>query len=149
MTDAAYRSNRREWAVALAAAALLVLLLWLAGKLLLPALRRSDEPTIIDRQLGATVERLDPVTAHELGDGAQADELVVTSVAEGGPADRAGVRAGDVIESVAGKPARSVPDLASAVVTPPTRLIVDRGGEHVILMLPGGASPGGAGQGRR
>jgi S1-C subfamily serine protease len=142
------RLNRREWAVALGAAVLLVILLWIGGKLLAPALRPSDEPSPMDRRFGATVERLDPATASQLGAGAQADELVVTSVAEGGPADRAGIRPGDVIESVAGKPAHSAPDLASAVDGAPVNLIVNRHGEHVILTLPGGGPSGGSGQGR-
>ena len=124
--------------MALGAAALLIVLLWLAGKVLLPALRPSDEPSMMDREFGATVERLDPATAQELGAGAQTHQLVVTSVAEGGPADRAGLRAGDVIESADGQPARSLPDLAAQVLTPPTRLIVNRGGDHVIVLLPAG-----------
>lgn len=148
MGDMANRSNRREWATALGAVALLVLLFWVAGKLLAPALRQSDQPSTIDTRFGATVERLDPATARQLGGGAQADQLVVTSVAEGGPADRAGVRPGDLIESVAGKPAHSAADLASAVGGAPVNLIVNRHGDHVILTLPGGSPSGGPGQGR-
>jgi S1-C subfamily serine protease len=145
MRSTADSSNRREWAIALAVAAVLALVLWLAARLLMPALRLSDQSSVLANRFGATVERLDPATAQKLGDGAEADELVVTSVAEGGPADRAGVRAGDVIESVAGRPVGTASEFASASGGGPVKLVVNRGGDHVMLVL----ADGGADQGRR
>lgn len=63
--------------------------------------RRQDEAALLlDRQLGLTVEQLDDDTASGLGAPSGTTGLVVTSLADGRPADRAGLEAGDIIEQI-------------------------------------------------
>ena len=59
----------------------------------------------VDHALGATVEPVDAAIAKRSGLQDGNDEFVVTSVANGGPAAAAGLRVGDVIKSIGGKPA--------------------------------------------
>ena len=59
----------------------------------------------LDHTLGATVEPVDEATARRVGLAHGEGDLVVTSLAGGGPASAAGVRVGDIIESIGGKPA--------------------------------------------
>ena len=64
------------------------------------------------RQLGVTVHDLTPQLAEHFG---VKDGLLVASVAEGSPAARAGLRAGDVITSVGGQPLEDRADLVRAI----------------------------------
>lgn len=65
------------------------------------ARKREDEAALLlDRQLGVTVEQLDNDIASDLGAPAGTTGLVVTSLADGRPADQAGLQAGDVIEQI-------------------------------------------------
>jgi hypothetical protein len=72
----------------------------------------------LDNALGATVEPVDHATAGMLGLRPGDRALVVTSVASDGPAAAAGLRVGDVIEQIGGRPAgeqlRDAAILASA-----------------------------------
>jgi S1-C subfamily serine protease len=56
--------------------------------------------------------------------------LIVTSLAHRGPAERAGVRIGDVVTAVAGEPVATLDaaDRAGAKAPPPVRLSIARGG---------------------
>lgn len=58
-----------------------------------------------DNALGATVEPVDHATAGMLGLQTAGHYLVVTSIASSGPAAAAGLRVGDVIERIGGRPA--------------------------------------------
>ena len=58
-----------------------------------------------DNQLGATVEPVNHSTATMLGLQSAGHYLVVTSIASRGPAATAGLRVGDVIERIGGRPA--------------------------------------------
>ena len=62
---------------------------------------REDEAALqIDRELGMTVEPIDDDIAADLGVPPRTTGLVVTSLADGRPADQAGMQAGDVIEQI-------------------------------------------------
>ena len=64
----------------------------------------SPESTLhADRELGLTVQELDPDLAQSLG-AADVAGVLVASVARGGPADRAGVRRGDIVQGLDGHP---------------------------------------------
>ena len=142
--------GRRGWAIVLATVVLLAALLWIAEReLVMPPLRRAQHIQIIDQSLGATVETLGSAAPGADRAGDLPDDLIVTSVATGGPADHAGIRAGDVIDAVNGRSPASDSVLAAAIGTPPIRMIINRHGEHVIVTLPAGTPPGGPGQARR
>lgn len=65
--------------------------------------RREDLAALqIDRELGMTVEPIDDDIAADLHVPPRTTGVVVTSLADGRPADRAGLRAGDVIEQIGG-----------------------------------------------
>jgi serine protease Do len=76
--------------------------------------QEGDRPTRKDEKLGLRVAPLTPELARELR---VPDErgVVVTRVTEDGPADRAGVRRGDLVIEVNRKPVRSVEELDGAV----------------------------------
>ena len=142
--------NRRGWVVVLAALLVLAFALWIVDRqLVMPSLRRSQDIQTIDRALGATVEALRSTTSAELRAGHDPDDLIVTSVATGGPADRAGIRAGDVIDAVNGMSRETDSTLAAAIGNMPVRMIINRHGGHVIVALPAGMPAGGTSQARR
>jgi S1-C subfamily serine protease len=58
---------------------------------------------------------LTPALARELGISSSEDGVVVTDVADGGPAQRANVRRGDVILEVNQKPVKKPEDVAAIV----------------------------------
>lgn len=64
-------------------------------------------PTTASRRLGMTVQELDPDLAEFLG-AAEVRGLLVASVAAGGPAGRAGVRRGDILAAIDGRPLRDL-----------------------------------------
>lgn len=72
-----------------------------------------DIPEVMSgRRLGVTVQEM----TDQLGDFFGAKEgVLVTAVADGSPAARAGLKAGDVITSVDGRPVRSQGDLIRAL----------------------------------
>jgi Do/DeqQ family serine protease len=65
-------------------------------------------------QLGVSMYTVTPDIAHSLGL-ANASGALVSRVVEGSPADKAGVRVGDVITSVNGQPVRSNSELRNAI----------------------------------
>ncbi len=65
-------------------------------------------------QLGVSMYTVTPDIAHSLGLASAAGALV-SRVVEGSPADKAGVRVGDVITSVNGQPVRSNSELRNAI----------------------------------
>jgi S1-C subfamily serine protease len=141
------RSNWRDWLLVVVGAALLALAIWAADRLISPPLRHASDDRAIDEVLGATVEPLDPATARELGDGRGPDDVVVTSLASGGPAERAGIRSGDVIEAVNGKAPGTARELAPAAKRSPVTVIINRHGNHVMVTLPTTPPSGAAKQG--
>ncbi len=65
-------------------------------------------------QLGVSMYTVTPDIAHSLGLASAAGALV-SSVVEGSPADKAGVRVGDVITAVNGQPVKSNSELRNAI----------------------------------
>lgn len=101
-----------------------------------PASHRARALLSLDAALDATVEPLDQRSARLLGGGGQADDMVVTSVASGGRASRAGIRVGDFVEEIGGKDPSDF-DSSVAVLGPAaTTVVINRHGQHAVLQLP-------------
>ena len=131
----------RRFAAALAVlliCGLLAAALWTRHPTLISGIARPQESQSrqVDEAIGATVEPLDPATARSLGLAAQTQGAVVTSVANGGPADHAGIRTGDVVVAI-GRPLNSMNDLAAGLATGGNVLTVTlkRHGQSVIVPL--------------
>ena len=94
--------------------------------------------------IGATVQDVTPEIAQSLGVRAH-DGALVAEVTPGGPSDRAGLKMGDLIERVDGRPVRSAAELTRAValVHPGQvlRLNVRRDGRSVALSVTAGVRP--------
>ncbi len=105
---------------------------------------------VVEREtdgLGMQVDVLAPDAAERLGL-PFSQGLIVTDVASGGPADRAGLRRGDVILEVDRRPVMDVPGLRRALAAAPkdsaVLLYVHRpggGGRNQYLVLERGARP--------
>jgi hypothetical protein len=103
--------------------------------------REGSPARELDEAIGATVEPLDPATARSLGLRPATRGIVVTSVANGGPAVRAGVRTGDVIIAV-DRPVGSIKDLKAGLqMNNVLTVTLNRHGQSVIVPLTVG-SPG-------
>lgn len=87
----------------------------------------------LDNLLGATVEPLDLATAAQLGLSAGGGELVVTSVASDGPAAKAGLRVGDVVERIGSQPAAQARAVASD--QSPVPILINRSGDRTMLSI--------------
>jgi serine protease Do len=66
-------------------------------------------------KLGVSLAPLTPAVARELGVQAGAEGVVVTDVVDGGPAQRASVRRGDIILEVNRQPVKKPDDVAAAI----------------------------------
>ena len=129
-------------ALVLAAAVILTGAFTLAGREAGYARAGADEEAAaraFDEAVGATVEPLDPATADSLGISRDDKGLVITSLGEHGPAARAGVRPGDVIERIGQAPVASSRDAVSALREAPAPgidLTLNRRGHYAIVHLP-------------
>nr|WP_210255264.1 Do family serine endopeptidase [Ancylobacter pratisalsi] len=88
---------------------------------------------------GATVVNLSPAVAEELRT-VEADKgVVVTSVAEGSPAEMTNLKVGDVLIEVNGERITRTDDLVRATASPSRvwRITLQRGGRTLTAMLPG------------
>jgi serine protease Do len=94
--------------------------------------------------LGITTTDLTPAVAQQLGTTVQSGAYVI-STNKGEPADRAGMKSGDVIVSVDGKTVANENDLAAILngLQPGTTVpvVVDRGGQQVTLNVTLAARP--------
>jgi predicted metalloprotease with PDZ domain len=98
--------------------------------------RQESQTREVDEAIGATVESLDPATARSLGLAGETHGAVITSVATGGPAARAGIRTGDVVVAI-DRPLNSMTDLAAGIGKNGDILTVTlkRRGQSVIVPL--------------
>ena len=105
-------------------------------KELLPQLR--DKGKVVRGFIGTSVQRVSPEIADSLGLNTARGALVADMV-KGGPAERAGVKTGDVIVEFDRKPIKDSADLPSAVarVTPGTsvQLKIARDGKEMSLPI--------------
>ena len=112
--------------------------LWWRHPAIISALLPQQETQTreVDEAIGATVEPLDPATARSLGMAGETQGAVVTSVANGGPAARAGIRTGDVVVAI-DRPLNSMKDLAAGLGKDGNALAVTlkRHGQSVIVPL--------------
>jgi Do/DeqQ family serine protease len=93
-------------------------------------------PRAGERAAGITVQPLTPERARQLRlEGVNG--LLVTEVDPNGPAADAGIRAGDVIEQVDGRPVESADALRRALASGdrPALVLVRRGGQNLFLSL--------------
>jgi serine protease Do len=74
----------------------------------------KEEPANKSPKLGVSLSPITPEMARQLGVSSE-EGVVVTDVVEGGPAQRAGVRQGDVVLEVGGQPVKKVEDVAGAI----------------------------------
>ncbi|MGI9434385.1 MAG: Do family serine endopeptidase [Geminicoccaceae bacterium] len=86
---------------------------------------------------GATVANLSPGFNQDAGLDLFTEGVVILRVGRRTPADRIGLRRGDVIESVADQPVGSVRELQDSLYNLPSswRLAIDRGGRHLGVTL--------------
>jgi uncharacterized protein len=93
----------------------------------------DPESTIhADRRFGLTVQDLDPDLAESLGaDGIRG--LLVSSVTHGGPAERAGVKRGDILKAIDGRPVLTLAAYRQASESEMKSLTVWREGRETTL----------------
>jgi S1-C subfamily serine protease len=106
--------------------------------------RKEAVAAILDAALGATVEPLDSATAEGLGISPRDRGLVITSLGASGPAARAGLRPGDVIERISGTSVGSAADAATVVKGAGASNIIltlNRRGHYAMVSLPIRALP--------
>jgi serine protease Do len=76
---------------------------------------QPQQPGDKSPKLGVTVADVTPAIARQLGLKEQQQGVVVSDVVEGGPAERAGLRPGDIIVDMNRKPVKRSQDLAAEV----------------------------------
>lgn len=129
-------NNVSRGAAGLILLALTVLALFLAlrpAHLEMPASGDARALLRLDNALGATVEPVDAGMAQTLGLPSSSGGFVVTSVANKGPAVSAGIRVGDIIERIGGRPAATVDTGALSAST--TQILINRHGNHAIVSV--------------
>ena len=90
-------------------------------------------------RLGITVEPVTADLAAQLGLRRGTQGMVVTEVDPAGPAGRAGIQAGDVIQEVNRQPVRSVEEIRTALQRSgdrPPLLLINRDGQTVFVSVP-------------
>jgi serine protease Do len=106
-------------------------------KELLPQLR--DKGKVVRGFIGTSVQRVTPEIADSLGLNSARGGALVADTVKGGPAERAGIKTGDVIVEFDRKPIKDSADLPSAVarVTPGTtvQLKIARDGKEMSLPI--------------
>lgn len=106
-------------------------------------LREAAGAEAVDRLIGATVEPVTGETAALLH-AADGSGVVVTSVAAGGPADAAGLDAGDIVERIDGRPVPAPARAARLMArhAPPWQVTVRRhGAPHDVAVSGDAAHP--------
>lgn len=96
--------------------------------------------TGLDSPWGAQLEPVSPKSAKEYGYTDLKSGLIVTSVSDQGIAAEAGLQAGDVIETAAGRPVESVEQLTKMLISAkqqqvPLQVVVRRGNAKSLLVI--------------
>ena len=106
-----------------------------------PAQPAADPLTVTGRNpfSGATVINLSPAAALDNGTDPFAGHGVMVTKVEGGFAQTLGLRAGDFIRQINGRPINTTADLALAVKTPASSwtLAIERGGQTITAQFSG------------
>ncbi len=103
--------------------------------------RRSFRGTVPEKRdvfSGMDVFELSKDIATQLGLGPDTRGMVIARIEPGSPAEKAGLRRGDVIEEIEQKPVKSLQDfklIISRVKTPDILLFVNRGGKKFYVVL--------------
>lgn len=87
---------------------------------------------------GMDVFELSKDIATQLGLGQEARGMVIARIEPGSPAEKAGLRRGDVIEEIEQKPVKSLQDfklIISRIKTPDILLFINRGGKKFYVVL--------------
>ncbi|PYT14956.1 MAG: hypothetical protein DMF51_07650 [Acidobacteria bacterium] len=93
----------------------------------------SGEPALhADARLGLTVQELDSALAESLG-ASDVEGVLVASVAKGGRAERAGVRRGDIVQALDGRPIPGLPAYLEAAGKEVKTLTIWRDGRTTTL----------------
>jgi len=96
---------------------------------------KPDATIHADRRLGMTLQKLDPDLAESLGaDGVTG--VLVSSVLQGGPAGRAGVKRGDILRAIDGRPVLTLAAYREAADAGGKSLTVWRDGREATLRTP-------------
>jgi Do/DeqQ family serine protease len=103
--------------------------------------RRGSEGEEREGKFGMTVEPITPEIARELELDRDARGVVISSVDPSGAAASAGLRQGDVIQQINGRPVRSAEDVRGALNAAtggkPAVLLIARGGNTIFVPLRG------------
>lgn len=129
--------HRARWLLLILAALLLLAVCQTAHDAQLRHEERASASLV--RSLGITVRPLDRDLAAELHVLIEARGLIVTSIADGKPAARAGLRPGDLIEKVDGRAvvdARSMAFALDHASDPSVIIHADRGPRELIFRVP-------------
>ena len=108
-----------------------------ASPVLLKPIGGPEEPgaTIhADRRLGLTVQELDPDLAESIGAGG-VKGVLVSSVVRGGPAERAGLKRGDIVRAIDGRPVMTLAAYREAAGPEAKALTVWRDGRESTIRI--------------
>lgn len=103
--------------------------------------RRSFQVTVPEKRdvfSGMDVFELSKDIATQLGLGTDTRGMVIARIEPGSPAEKAGLRRGDVIEEIEHKPVKSLQDfklIISRIKTPDILLFINRGGKKFYVVL--------------
>jgi bifunctional DNase/RNase len=96
---------------------------------------KPDSTIHADRRLGLTVQELDQDLAESIG-ASGVTGVLVSSVARGGPAERAGIRRGDIVRALDGRAVVSLPAYRVAAGPVVKSLTVWRDGRETTFRTP-------------
>lgn len=99
---------------------------------------QTDAENTSTKKLGVTVAPLTETARSDIGVGTEAQGVVITSLAPSGPAARAGLQVGDVIERVGGEDISNPGTLKAALQsekTDPALVLINRNGQKLFIAV--------------